>query len=233
MATGVAARDPRALAGGVGRPRRARRPRGAPPAAARADHPVRSRRDFGRGLRRLPAPGRVRPLLRPAAEFLVGVDGLAQRGSGARRLSRPVPRSAAAPGARAPGARAQRPSRARVPRPGRSGAGDRLLSAPARPPRGLGGGAAGADLPQLPERFVAIAPGAVYGPAKAWPAERYRELARELRDRAGRAGAWCSARARSTRSPSRFAAGRRGSSTGAARPTCRGSSRFSPARRCS
>jgi heptosyltransferase-2 len=38
---------------------------------------------------------------------------------------------------------------------------------------------------ELPERFVAIAPGAVYGPAKAWPAERYRELARGLRDRAG------------------------------------------------
>ncbi len=37
----------------------------------------------------------------------------------------------------------------------------------------------------LPDRFVAIAPGAVYGPAKSWPAERYRELARELRDRAG------------------------------------------------
>lgn len=37
----------------------------------------------------------------------------------------------------------------------------------------------------LPERFVAVAPGAVYGPAKAWPAERYRELARALRDRAG------------------------------------------------
>jgi len=38
---------------------------------------------------------------------------------------------------------------------------------------------------ELPERFVAIAPGAVYGPAKAWPPERYRELARRLRDRAG------------------------------------------------
>jgi len=38
---------------------------------------------------------------------------------------------------------------------------------------------------ELPERFVAIAPGAVYGPAKAWPAERYREVARGLRDRAG------------------------------------------------
>ena len=38
---------------------------------------------------------------------------------------------------------------------------------------------------ELPERFVAIAPGAVYGPAKSWPAERYRELARGLRDRAG------------------------------------------------
>lgn len=36
---------------------------------------------------------------------------------------------------------------------------------------------------QLPERFVAIAPGAVYGPAKAWPAERYRDLARALRQR--------------------------------------------------
>ncbi len=38
---------------------------------------------------------------------------------------------------------------------------------------------------QVPERFAAIAPGAVYGPAKAWPAERYRELALGLRDRAG------------------------------------------------
>jgi len=38
---------------------------------------------------------------------------------------------------------------------------------------------------ELPERFVAIAPGAVYGPAKAWPAERYRELACGLRERAG------------------------------------------------
>jgi heptosyltransferase-2 len=38
---------------------------------------------------------------------------------------------------------------------------------------------------ELPGRFLAIAPGAVYGPAKAWPAERYRELARALRDRAG------------------------------------------------
>lgn len=38
---------------------------------------------------------------------------------------------------------------------------------------------------ELPERFVAIAPGAVYGPAKAWPAERYRELASGLRDRTG------------------------------------------------
>jgi len=36
---------------------------------------------------------------------------------------------------------------------------------------------------EVPERFVAIAPGAVYGPAKAWPAERYRELARGLHDR--------------------------------------------------
>lgn len=38
---------------------------------------------------------------------------------------------------------------------------------------------------ELPERFAAIAPGAVYGPAKAWPAARYRELARALRERAG------------------------------------------------
>ena len=37
----------------------------------------------------------------------------------------------------------------------------------------------------LPERFVAISPGAVYGPAKAWPAGRYAELARGLRDRTG------------------------------------------------
>jgi heptosyltransferase-2 len=38
---------------------------------------------------------------------------------------------------------------------------------------------------ELPGRFVALAPGAVYGPAKAWPAERYRGLAGMLRDRAG------------------------------------------------
>jgi heptosyltransferase II len=38
---------------------------------------------------------------------------------------------------------------------------------------------------ELPERFVAIAPGAVYGPAKAWPAARYGEVARGLRDRTG------------------------------------------------
>jgi heptosyltransferase-2 len=38
---------------------------------------------------------------------------------------------------------------------------------------------------ELPERFVALAPGAVYGPAKAWPAERYRDLAAGLRTRAG------------------------------------------------
>jgi heptosyltransferase-2 len=38
---------------------------------------------------------------------------------------------------------------------------------------------------ELPERFVALAPGAVYGPAKAWPAERYRELAAGLRARTG------------------------------------------------
>ena len=38
---------------------------------------------------------------------------------------------------------------------------------------------------EVPERFVAIAPGAVYGPAKAWPAARYRALACELRDRVG------------------------------------------------
>jgi len=37
----------------------------------------------------------------------------------------------------------------------------------------------------LPERFVAIAPGAVYGPAKSWPAARYGELARKLRERIG------------------------------------------------
>jgi heptosyltransferase-2 len=37
----------------------------------------------------------------------------------------------------------------------------------------------------LPERFVAISPGAVYGPAKAWPAAKYRELAQGLRDRSG------------------------------------------------
>jgi heptosyltransferase-2 len=37
----------------------------------------------------------------------------------------------------------------------------------------------------LPERFVAISPGAVYGPAKAWAAGRYAELARELRARTG------------------------------------------------
>ena len=38
---------------------------------------------------------------------------------------------------------------------------------------------------ELPQRFVAFAPGAVYGPAKAWPAARYRDCARALRDRAG------------------------------------------------
>ncbi|HEY6001203.1 MAG TPA: lipopolysaccharide heptosyltransferase II [bacterium] len=43
----------------------------------------------------------------------------------------------------------------------------------------------GAICRQLPERFVALAPGAVYGPAKAWPAERYRGLARALRERTG------------------------------------------------
>lgn len=37
----------------------------------------------------------------------------------------------------------------------------------------------------LPERFVAVAPGAVYGPAKSWPADRYRELVRGLRERTG------------------------------------------------
>jgi heptosyltransferase-2 len=43
----------------------------------------------------------------------------------------------------------------------------------------------GAICRQLPERFVAICPGAVYGPAKAWPASRYGELAVALRDRLG------------------------------------------------
>lgn len=38
---------------------------------------------------------------------------------------------------------------------------------------------------RLPERFVALAPGAAYGPAKAWPAARYRDLAAAIRDRAG------------------------------------------------
>lgn len=33
---------------------------------------------------------------------------------------------------------------------------------------------------KLPERFAALAPGAIYGPAKAWPAEHYRDLARAL-----------------------------------------------------
>jgi len=37
----------------------------------------------------------------------------------------------------------------------------------------------------VPELFIAIAPGAVYGPARAWPADRYRELARGLRGRTG------------------------------------------------
>jgi heptosyltransferase-2 len=32
---------------------------------------------------------------------------------------------------------------------------------------------------------VAIAPGAIYGPAKAWPAEGYRAAARDLRQRTG------------------------------------------------
>jgi heptosyltransferase-2 len=38
---------------------------------------------------------------------------------------------------------------------------------------------------QLPARFIAIAPGAIYGPAKAWPAASYREAALALRLRAG------------------------------------------------
>lgn len=37
----------------------------------------------------------------------------------------------------------------------------------------------------LPERFIALAPGAIYGPAKAWPAEHYRAAARLLRERTG------------------------------------------------
>lgn len=37
----------------------------------------------------------------------------------------------------------------------------------------------------LPERFAALAPGAIYGPAKEWPAGRYRELTRELASRSG------------------------------------------------
>lgn len=37
----------------------------------------------------------------------------------------------------------------------------------------------------LPERFVAVAPGAAYGPAKSWPAGHFRELACGLRERAG------------------------------------------------
>lgn len=37
----------------------------------------------------------------------------------------------------------------------------------------------------LPDRFAALAPGAIYGPAKEWPLDRYRELARELGRRAG------------------------------------------------
>jgi heptosyltransferase-2 len=67
---------------------------------------------------------------------------------------------------------------------------DPALEIDCYPPRlDLPGGWAAEQLARicrdLPERFVAIAPGAVYGPAKAWPAERYRELARDLRDRAG------------------------------------------------
>jgi len=38
---------------------------------------------------------------------------------------------------------------------------------------------------ELPERFAAVAPGAVYGPAKAWPADRFRELVRGLGASAG------------------------------------------------
>jgi heptosyltransferase-2 len=67
---------------------------------------------------------------------------------------------------------------------------DPALETDCYPPRlDLPGGWAAQQLAricrELPERFVAIAPGAVYGPAKAWPAERYRELARRLRDRTG------------------------------------------------
>jgi heptosyltransferase-2 len=38
---------------------------------------------------------------------------------------------------------------------------------------------------ELPRRFIAMAPGAAYGPAKAWPAACYAAAAAALRDRAG------------------------------------------------
>lgn len=37
------------------------------------------------------------------------------------------------------------------------------------------------SLPVLPSGFVALAPGAIYGPAKQWPVENFREVARQLR----------------------------------------------------
>jgi heptosyltransferase-2 len=38
---------------------------------------------------------------------------------------------------------------------------------------------------ELPARFAAVAPGAVYGPAKSWPADHYRDLVRGLVERCG------------------------------------------------
>ncbi len=37
-------------------------------------------------------------------------------------------------------------------------------------------------LPELPEPFAALAPGAIYGPAKQWPAEAFHETVRLLRE---------------------------------------------------
>lgn len=67
---------------------------------------------------------------------------------------------------------------------------DPALDAAAHPPSldlpaAWADGQLGGTCRRLPERFLAVAPGAIYGPAKAWPAANYRETARALRDRTG------------------------------------------------